>query len=175
LWQVGSFLQEFCFLHQWKWPPQYNWNIVESGVRHHKAKPNPVWHNEGEFLSFMLWNPRWPTLYFCIRWYWNYITRLANLIEHKLYTGWTFPNWGHPCHDHMVIGFTTTCAISAYDHYVIKFVIDLQQVSGLLRILWFPPRYNWNIVERGVKHHDTPSFSNLTLCAVEIQDGHAII
>ena len=76
LWQVGSFLQEFCFLHQWKWPPQYNWNIVESGVRHHKAKPNPVWHNEGEFLSFMLWNPRWPTLYFCIRWYWNYITRL---------------------------------------------------------------------------------------------------
>ena len=22
------------FLHQWKWPPRYNWNIVESGVKH---------------------------------------------------------------------------------------------------------------------------------------------
>jgi len=24
-------------------------------------------------------------------------------------------------------------------HYVIKFVIDLRQVSGSLRVLWFPP------------------------------------
>ena len=50
--------------------------------------------------------------------------------------------------------FTTTCAISAYhhlscefeprscwvysiQHYVIKFVSDLQQVDGFLRVLWF--------------------------------------
>jgi len=25
------------FLHQWNWPPRYNWNIVESGVKHHKT------------------------------------------------------------------------------------------------------------------------------------------
>ena len=57
------------------------------------------------------------------------------------------------CHDHdrMVIGFTTTCAIGAVSsnpvhgevysiqHYVIKFVSDLQQVGGFLRVLWFPP------------------------------------
>ena len=24
------------FLHQYNWPLRYNWNIVESGVRHHK-------------------------------------------------------------------------------------------------------------------------------------------
>jgi hypothetical protein len=24
------------FLHQYNWPPRYNWNIVESGVKHHK-------------------------------------------------------------------------------------------------------------------------------------------
>jgi len=43
--------------------------------------------------------------------------------------------------------------------YVIKFVSDLQQVSGFL---WFPPpiklthnRYNWNIVESGIKHHNS--------------------
>jgi hypothetical protein len=23
------------FLHQWNWMPRYNWNIVESGVKHH--------------------------------------------------------------------------------------------------------------------------------------------
>ena len=56
----------------------------------------------------------------------------------------------------MVVGFTTTYAISAYvttnvmnlnpihgkvymiQHYVIKFVIDLWQVVGFLRVLWFP-------------------------------------
>ena len=38
----------------------------------------------------------------------------------------------------------------------------LRQVGGFLRILRFPPpiklntpRYNWNIVESGVKHHQT--------------------
>ena len=59
--------------------------------------------------------------------------------------------------DHMVVGFTTTYAISAYhhyccefesrpgrgvQHYVIKFVSDLRQVGGFLRVLQFPPRYN---------------------------------
>jgi hypothetical protein len=43
----------------------------------------------------------------------------------------------------MVVGFTTTCAISAHgevysiQHYVIKFVSDLQHVDGFLRVLWF--------------------------------------
>ena len=28
------------FLHQWNWPPWYNWYIVEIGVKHHKpTKP----------------------------------------------------------------------------------------------------------------------------------------
>jgi len=74
----------------------------------------------------------------------------------------------------MVVGFTTIYAISVYhhcccefesrlgrcvQHYVIKFVSDLQQVGGFLRVLRFPPprnltpRYNWNIVESGVKHN----------------------
>jgi hypothetical protein len=70
----------------------------------------------------------------------------------------------------MVVGFTTTYAINAYhhewsgrgvQHYVIKFVSDLRQVGGFPRVLRFPPpikltpRYNWNIVESGVKHHQT--------------------
>jgi len=57
--------------------------------------------------------------------------------------------------DRMVVGFTTTYAISAYHqwcckfesqsgqgvkHYVIKFVSDLRQVGGFLRVLRFPPR-----------------------------------
>ena len=61
------------------------------------------------------------------------------------------------CHhgrDRMVVGFTIAHAISAYhhgccefesqsgrgvQHYVIKFVSDLRQVSGFLRIPRFPP------------------------------------
>ena len=38
-------------------------------------------------------------------------------------------------------------------HYVIKFVNDLPQVVGFLWVLRFPPpRYNWHIVESGIKH-----------------------
>ena len=56
----------------------------------------------------------------------------------------------------MVVGFSTTCAISAYhhyccefkphsgevysiQHYAIKLVSDLRQIGGFLRVLWFPP------------------------------------
>ena len=62
----------------------------------------------------------------------------------------------HRCRDRRVVGFTTTYAICAYhhkhcelesrsgdvysiQHYVIEFVSDLRQVSGFLRVLWFPP------------------------------------
>jgi len=56
--------------------------------------------------------------------------------------------------DRMVVGFRTTYAISVYHHwccefksqsgrgvlhYVIKFVSDLGQVSGFLRVLRLPP------------------------------------
>ena len=55
-------------------------------------------------------------------------------------------------HDRMVVGLTTTCAISAYHHkscefeprswqgvhYVITFVSDMRQVDGFLRVLRFP-------------------------------------
>ena len=29
------------FLHQWNWQLQYNWDIVESGVKHNN--PNPIY------------------------------------------------------------------------------------------------------------------------------------
>ena len=51
--------------------------------------------------------------------------------------------------------------VYSIQHYVIKLVRDLRQVSGFLQVLRFPPpnnlnwppRYNWNIVESGIKHH----------------------
>ena len=58
--------------------------------------------------------------------------------------------------DRMIVGITTTCAISAFhhkvvssnpvhgkvdsiQHYMIKFASDLQQVCGFRRVLGFPP------------------------------------
>jgi hypothetical protein len=61
----------------------------------------------------------------------------------------------------MVVGFTTTYAIIAYhhwccefkswsgwgvQHYVIKFVSDLRQVGGFLRVLQFPPQINYHTI-----------------------------
>ena len=52
--------------------------------------------------------------------------------------------------------------VYSIQHYLIKFVSDLWQIGGFLRVLQFPPpRYNWNIVESGVKYHK-PNL-NLTL------------
>jgi hypothetical protein len=66
----------------------------------------------------------------------------------------TYMYRGRRGRDRMVVGFTTTYAISAYhhwscefesrsgrgvQHYVIKFVSDLRQVGGFLWVLRFPP------------------------------------
>jgi hypothetical protein len=40
LWQVGGFLRLLRFIHQWKRPPRNNWNIVESGIKHHNPNLN---------------------------------------------------------------------------------------------------------------------------------------
>ena len=61
--------------------------------------------------------------------------------------------------DRMVVGAITTYAVNAYhhfhcefetcsdevfliQHYVIKFVSDMRQVGGFLRVLQFPPPIN---------------------------------
>ena len=78
----------------------------------------------------------------------------------------------------MIVGFTTTCVISAYNHYSGEFeprswlsvldktfcnkVCQWLATDGWLStgwVLWFfspiklTSQYNWNIVESGVKHH----------------------
>ena len=46
----------------------------------------------------------------------------------------------------------TTFHLQVAKHYVIKLVGDLLQFGGFL-LRFLPPRYNWNIVESGIKHH----------------------
>ena len=43
----------FSFLHQLNWPPRYNWNIVESGIKHHK--PQPTKYNLVLFFYLFWW------------------------------------------------------------------------------------------------------------------------
>ena len=84
---------------------------------------------------------------------------------------------GHRGRDCMVVGFTTIYAISVYHHWccefksrsgrgvqhnVMKFVSDLRLVGGFSpgppvssTNKNLPPQYNWNIVESGIKHHQT--------------------
>jgi len=53
--------------------------------------------------------------------------------------------------------------VYSIQHSMIKFVSDLQQVSGFLHVLRFPPPIKLtatrNIVESGVKHHN-PNLNN---------------
>ena len=89
--------------------------------------------------------------------------------------------------DRMVVGFTTICAISTYNHQSCDFefrswwsVIDTTLCDKVCQWLvtgcWFypgtpisstnknwPPPYNWNIVESGVKHHKQTIHLSLVL------------
>jgi hypothetical protein len=39
------------FLHQWNWPPRYNWNIVERGLKHHKPTKPCVFNTTFNHIS----------------------------------------------------------------------------------------------------------------------------
>jgi hypothetical protein len=71
-----------------------------------------------------------------------------------IYVDCQFIEGYHRGRDRMVVGFKTTCAFSAHhhkscefeprswrsvQHYMIKFVSDLRQVCGFLRVLRYPP------------------------------------
>jgi hypothetical protein len=68
--QVGGFLWVLWF-HSTnkKWLPWYNWNIVESGVKHHKSNPT-IWPRRPLRYSiyilppnkFSKWYPMWVPL-----------------------------------------------------------------------------------------------------------------
>ena len=108
----------------------------------------------------------WKTLYFRIS-YWNKAKTYVSILN-KCYiyfrfseiSAWrqvciifqTLPIWihqlraGHGC-DHIVVGFTTICAICSkpvhdevysIQHYMIKFVSNFRQVGGFPRVLQFP-------------------------------------
>ena len=57
--------------------------------------------------------------------------------------------------------------VYSIQHYLIKFDSDLWQVGGFLPVLRFPPpikltaRFNRNIVESGVKHHNTHALKHV--------------
>ena len=95
----------------------------------------------------------------------------------------------HRGRDHMVVGFITTYAISAYispptlwvrilhrwgvlDTTLCDIVCQrLATGRGFLWVLRFPPpkknwptRYNWNIVESGIKHHKPNPYLYLYCC-----------
>jgi hypothetical protein len=43
----------FGFLHQENWPPRYNWNIVESGIKHQNPKPIDLLKTNGCYFCCM--------------------------------------------------------------------------------------------------------------------------
>jgi len=82
-------------------------------------------------------------------------------VQNNIQEKWTYiqfcDNFRHSINFHTKVVRSNPVYGEVYSmqYYVIKFVSDLRQVGALLRVLWVPPppRYNWNIVESGVKHH----------------------
>jgi hypothetical protein len=44
------------FLHQWNWLPRFNWNIVESGIKHHNSYSRFHYQNHvNSIIMFAKW------------------------------------------------------------------------------------------------------------------------
>ena len=115
----------------------YLWLLIL--IYYYKEDHPPVGHLPKEFLFIQLLTV---VIICCIKFVFDVISL------NQLLAG---PSFGR---DRMVVGFTTTDANSGYhhwwcefesrsgrgvQHYVIKFVSDLRQVGGNLRVLRFPP------------------------------------
>ena len=107
----------------------YNINIVERGIKHH----NPYsLHNvlklfllDGAVMVVIIW-----------------------LLDLQL------PMKSMSITTNVVSSNPTHGKVYLIQHYVIKFFSDLWQFSGFLHQLNWPPWYNWNIAESGIKHHN---------------------
>jgi hypothetical protein len=108
------------------------------------------------FLCSMIWDERCCCLFY---WYWwKCWSSLFKLSYHNTYE--------ISAYHHLCCEFESRSGLGV-QHYVIKFVSNLQQVGGFLRFLRFhaPIKltatiYNWNIVESCTKHHKTKSNHN---------------
>jgi hypothetical protein len=91
---------------------------------------------------------------------WHKTTSTDSLLTEQLDNKFVGRRRGHRGRDHMVVGFTTTCAISPIttkfvssnlihgkvtliQYYVIKFVSDLRQVCGSCTLLY---QYYWYVL-----------------------------
>ena len=93
---------------------------------------------------------------------------------------WSYGSWIYnylyatmPITTKVVSSNATHDEMYSIQHYVIKFVSDLWQVAGFLHQYDWPPRYSWNIVESGVKHHNPHNLS-IVYCIREIQIGFSL-
>ena len=117
---------------------QTKWKLMSS------MEQISTWYTSCAKWLIMTWPPTWHILR-------NWIS--TNCLDWSFIFFYHMTSYCCGC-DCMVIGFTTTYAISTYhhwccefeywsgrgvQHYVIKFVSDLQQVGGFLWVLRFPP------------------------------------
>jgi hypothetical protein len=173
--------------------PRYSWNTAKVGVKYQSINQSYIagtrrneekpkysrWKNWSMIISHLDKVDCIPfrighetmvcidTLYYQIS---NKMTELYLLTKHKGFV--------------MVVGFTTTYAISSYQH-VVSSNLDQGEVynflsvtcdrsvvfsgsSGFLHQKNWPPRYNWNIVESGVKHHQTNRIGLETIVCIEL-------
>ena len=87
----------------------------------------------------------WPTTK-CVDSCYKKNKNIVNLILNHIVGSWSYGSWTYklpvqsvPITTKVVSSNPVDGEVYSIQHYVIKFVSDLRQVGGFLRVLWFPP------------------------------------
>ena len=89
----------------------------------------------------------------------------------------------NPCHNKVVSSNLAHGEVYSIHHYIITFVSDLWQsvvfsVFSAFLYQWnLPPRYNWNIIESGVQHHNSnpiPADNSINFYIYQVVSGDVL-
>ena len=126
-------------------------------------KRSTTWHGSIEYMY---------NVHFCVdtagkkNLIWRFFLKMRKSNDHKgpgQSWSWSYGNWiyNYLCNQCIPLKLRVrTSLIARCTRYNIKitFASDLRQIGGFLRVLRFSPpikpRYNWNIVENDIKHHN---------------------
>ena len=98
------------FLHQINWPPRYNLNIVESGVKH----PKP---------TYRLWDPFLEVLAFCVHYKSLMVGKCVSSVSSSLTSSYIYSTFHHPGGKDLIINHFNSTSSASFLGEAVRYIL----------------------------------------------------